>query len=340
MRRMHRNESPYPPSPQVIKSVREWISKINNYSDPSLWRELANALEKYTGFPHSMLVYAPGSLALIRNAIIIALKNCGRLITYRPTFEAVLPFAKSYGVTSCTVNLRSEDFELDISQLLNFKPNRNDIIYISNPNNPTGNIIIKSKSELEELLSTEALVVLDEAYYEFSGVTYADLTKDWSNLIILRTLSKAFCLAGARLGYAIASEELVNKFRSLISPFDIPLLTYIAAIEALNDIDYMRNVIRKIINEREKMYNELLGLEGVKPYRSYTNFILISLEVLGIEAYVAHEYFKNQGILITIYPQENMLEYCIRVSISNAEDNEYFLHHLKKLIARGKERKT
>ena len=332
VRRMHRNESPYPPSPQVIKAIREWIDKVNNYSDPDLWRELASALEKYTGFPKSMLVFAPGSLSLIRIAITIALKNHGRLITYRPTFEAIPAFSKSYGVNLYMVTLRPRDFELDIFQILNLKPKRNDIIYVSNPNNPTGNIVIKSKSHLEELLSTEALVVLDEAYYEFSGVSYADLVKHWSNLVILRTLSKAFCIAGLRLGYAIASEELIREFRSLASPFDISLLTYVAAIEALNNLEYMRDIVRKIINERERVYRELLRLKGVKPYKSHANFILISLEDLGIESHVAHEYFKNKGILINVYPYEELLRYCIRVTISKAEDNEYFLESLKKLI--------
>ncbi len=167
----------------------------------------------------------------------------------------------------------SEDnFKSDFNSVLE-KIKGKKMFILSNPNNPTDILLLKPK-KIKEILNQypETVIVVNEAYYEYSGVTIVDLIRDYPNLIVLRIFSKAFSLAGLRVRYSIASSEIVDYLMKVHEPFPVTNLAYHAISASLDSLDYIRDVVKRIISERE--YREFQSLNNVKPYPSATNFLL------------------------------------------------------------------
>ncbi|RLG87778.1 MAG: hypothetical protein DRO18_02700 [Thermoprotei archaeon] len=331
--RLNLNEVPYPPSPKVIDEVTKFIKVCNRYPPSSIYKRLKESIAIYNDVRYGNVLVDSGATNILHMILVRAKKLGGRVITYRPTFPYPLEYAKNIGIQVLYVDLDRE-FRLHIEDLLQLDPKENDVIMIVNPNNPTGNIVLGSVSHMRELLNSGALVIHDEVYFEFSGFTFKDLIKDYDNLVIVRSLSKAFALAGFRVGYALASEELVSELRNYQQYYSIPTVSVVAAIAALSDLDYMRFIVSNVIKEREWVLNRLNEIKGISPYRSLTNFILISLKDIGVKGEEMFNYLKQNGVYVTYYPHEPRLTYCIRVSIGLREENEVFIKLLKSHVSR------
>jgi histidinol-phosphate aminotransferase len=191
------------------------------------------------------------------------------------------------------------------------------MVFLCSPNNPTGNSI--SEERLRQIVeSTSAIVFLDEAYAEFVKQSLVELVKEYKNMVVGRTMSKAFALAGLRLGYAVAPRWMAEQYRRIAPLFSISAPSLAAGVAALSDLDYMRNSVSRIISERERMREEI---EGACP--SEGNFLFVQTKE---KSSFISERLLRRGIIVrdcTSYPGAG--DCCLRVTVGTQEENDRFL---------------
>ncbi len=318
--KLNMNEMPYPPPIEVINSAKKGLSNLNRYTSQESLEMLKNMISDYSKTPKEHIILSSGSDLLIREMIHLFSKR-RKTIVVDPTFFPITQAAKQFAPKLLKIRLSEPSFDLPISYLID-ELNEQSLIVIDNPNNPTGNILLNRRM-IEDILETNTYLLIDEAYYEFSRISFADIIKDHPNLAITRTMDKAFSLAGARIGYLIAGKTFLNDF----SGFDtfLPLPSVYAAIEALKNIDYMKKNVNKIIDERKRVRKEVAKM-GIEVYPSNTNFLLMRTGIPD----VARE-LKKTGVLV--FDLSNLLSSeFIRVSLGTKDENNFFLFSLGKLI--------
>jgi len=237
---------------------------------------------------------------------------------------------------------KDEDFALDIAGVKRALDKRTKVIFIASPNNPTGNII--EEQELMELVDTGRVVVIDEAYFEFSGVTMAGLVAAYRNLIVLRTFSKWAGLAGFRIGYGIFPVEIAGYLMKIKQPYNVNAAAQVAVLASLSDLDYLHGNVNKIITERERLFGKLGVIASgakqshwLKPYPSRANFILCSLccdsEPTPSEQSPAKEIWRQlqqRGIFIRYFDTPRLKD-CLRISVGRPEDTDALIEALKEM---------
>ena len=308
--RLDLNENPEPPPQTVIQAAITELMRANRYPEKKLYDEFLDALEHYVGIGREYLVFGPGSDAILR-ALFEASLNPGDAIVYpSPSFSMYEVYAKLYRAKASTVPLRDcgDKWCLSLSELIE-KARYAKLVLVDNPNNPTGSILLDT-GQVEELVSsTEAIVVVDEAYFEYSGVTVKDLVESYENLVVVRTFSKAFGLAGLRIGYAIASPRVRAALWRFLAPFPVSRPSIAAARAALQNRSYVKHVVETVRKRREELAAELRRL-GMKPYRSWTNFLLVNTYIDDVVGKLA-----RKGIAVRKVPMGSTW---MRVSIGSA----------------------
>ncbi len=327
--RLHLNESPFPPSPKAIEKLISYAYYLNRYSINELEQKLYDRLSEYADVPREYLSIFPSSSSIIVCAIKYAKTKNLRFITTRPGFHAVIEFARSEGFNGIEFfPLKPRTFDLDLDSFLEFI-DKNSVVLIANPNNPTSNILLQNENDIIEIAKRVHLLIIDEAYFEFSGISFAKLALQHDNIVIIRTFSKAFCLAGARIGYAIASRKVLDALNSFRIAYDVPIPSMALALGALEDLDYMKRVIDTIKHLRNKLIKEIRSL-GLYVIDSSTNFLLIEMPLEGVE--VAKK-LRLRGILVRAFPEFEELRYFIRVSVGSEDENRKFINALKEILS-------
>ena len=215
---------------------------------------------------------------------------------------------------------------------------------MASPNNPTGNLA--REKEILELLDTDKIVVVDEAYFEFSNVTVANLVPSYPNLIVLRTFSKWAGLAGLRIGYGLFPLEIADYLMKIKQPYNASAAAQAAVLASLADIDYLRGNVGKIVRERERLFGKLKELDWLKPYPSQANFILCSLNCrfepsasrrseprpVGAKnlAQEIWQQLRKKGIFVRYFDTPG-LEDCLRISVGRPEDTDALIQALKEV---------
>ncbi len=220
---------------------------------------------------------------------------------------------------------REEQYALDVPTILRAVSDRTRLIFVCNPNNPTGGLT--PQRDLEALLETGAVVAVDETYQEFAGVNARLLLDRHENLAILRSLSKWSGLAGLRVGYGLFHPELARQIRKLRMPFNVNLAGYVAALASLEDVAYLQANVAKIVEERERLFDRLQAIPFLRPYPSHTNFILC--DVQGIPAGQLRDEMERDGVLVRVY-QGPYLPNAIRISLGKPEHTEAVVAALRK----------
>ncbi len=277
--RLDLNESPWPPPPGVVEAVARAAGEANRYPRMEEYLEAVEAVAGYAGVEPGMIVLGLGGDMVIEKAFQLSTAPGARVLLPDPVFAMYRFYAAAHGARVEAVELREEgrrwslDWGLLLERLRAVEPA---LVGLDNPNNPTGSLIVPGEAELVELLEEArrrgTLVVLDEAYYEFSRVTYKGLAEAYENLVIVRTLSKAFSLAGLRIGYAVAHPRLAEKLRSLMPPF-LPRTSLAAAAAAAREPGYARQTADAIIEERRWLAARL-DMMGYTSYETHTNYVL------------------------------------------------------------------
>jgi len=310
------NENNYGPSPRVYEAISA-IKDVNRYPDP-LAEKLREKLAKYNHLPSENIVCFSGGDEAIRTILGLFLQPGKTLLGHAPTFAMYPIGAQYYGAKYDAVPLE-KDFSFTQKQLdsLLGKSAAASAIALCNPNNPTGNAI--PLPLLEKLLdSTKAPVLVDEAYYEYHGETVAKRAAEKDgNAIVVRTLSKAFGLAGLRCGYAIAPKEIADALLKAKLVFNVNSVTQAAALAALDDLPHMRGIAEKTVADREKLYRELSS-KGYAAYASTANFVLAQ-DAGGVlyQKLLANKVLARQ-VKIPGFPPEQF----VRISIGTTQENE------------------
>jgi histidinol-phosphate aminotransferase len=310
------NENPFGPSPEVAETIKRYSSRISLYP-PDYPQEMIRAISKYIDLPESMILPGGNGADEIMDLVIKLVVSKGdEVIIHTPTF----PYYE------LLVNLYGGDV-VKIPMLEEFSTNKTKLVIACSPNNPTGNTI--SESGLKRILDTGALVMLDEAYVEFADQSLTGLVKDYENLVVLRTFSKAFGLAGLRVGYGIAEEEFIQQAMKVKPPHNVNLLAQKAATVALEDKAYMEAKVKEIKRLREKLFLDLEQISGIKVYPSQANFLLFTFMNKDAEKVVFS--LEKKGIIVRGCGGFGM-ENSIRVTVGTKVENQAFLGALAEVL--------
>ncbi len=323
------NETLMLPPEGVLEALRKAITKVNLYPDDSIYH-LTKALAEKLGVEENMITWGSGTVELIREFALAFIDPGDEAVVATPSFGIYPEEFKLHGARVVKVPL-DEGFEYDLDTMLDSVSDRTKVVVICSPNNPTGTIVTREALEnFLKNLGAKTLVILDEAYFEFvdhpeyhNGV---ELLRKYDNLIVFRTMSKAYALAGLRIGYGIASPSIIAAFEKVRLPFNLSRIAQAAALAALREDGFVENLRNLISREKDYVYKRLdeMGLSYIK---SYTNFIPIKV---GDDKKIS-EHLLSKGIIVRPGYQFSLPGY-IRVTVSpHREDNEWLLRGLEEV---------
>ena len=297
----------------------------NRYPDP-LQFKVKKRLSEIKGVPVKNIFLGNGSDEAI-DILFRAFCNPGvdNVITLPPTYGMYEVSANINDVEVRKIPLRS-DYQLNMEAIAEAIDDYTKIIFICSPNNPTGNSI--DRQDIETIIANfNGLVVIDEAYINYSRQkTFIQELTEYSNLVILQTLSKAWGLAGLRVGMAFASEELIEVFNKVKPPYNINEASQELALEALQNVDQVNNWIKETVAERNKLIEELSQCALViKIYPSDANFILVKT----INPKAIYSYLVSLGIIVRDRSKVELCDGCLRITIGTPQENIELLNALK-----------
>jgi len=298
---------------------------INRYPDPSA-KKLKQVIARTWKMDPDRMLLGNGSDELIQ-AVVLAFG--GPVLVPSPSFAMYEITGRALSRKVSTVPLTNE-FDLDPDVVIKAaKRTKAKVIFLACPNNPTGNRF--SDAAVRKIIEkTNAVVVIDEAYFSFSGRTFLPFLNRHPNMIILRTLSK-IGLAGLRIGVLTASKEILGELNKIRLPYNINTLSQAAGLVALKHSATLNKQISLLISERRKLYNALLRTPGVTPFPTETNFILIWIEKDATKVFLA---LRKRGILVKNLDLRGPLKGCLRVTIGTPKENKEFLKELKNILTK------
>ncbi|MGM0410308.1 MAG: histidinol-phosphate transaminase [Bacillota bacterium] len=328
------NESPFS-LPQKIQSKIEREIKdfeFNRYPDSNATK-LKNKLANYTGISSDKLIIGNGSDELLLMIMTAFLAPNKKAVISKPTFGMYEFYADLIGNGSYNLSLKS-DFSPNWQEIKKYA-NKSDtsLIVFCSPNNPTGKEVDEEKLE-EFIKNTDKYILLDEAYYEFSGKTLIELVNKYENLIVTRTFSKAFAIASLRIGYLAANKKIVDKLEEVRSIYNSDRFSQKTASLILEDINLFEKQWKLIRKNRDELYKELKDIKGVTPYSSKANFILFNTE---LEEKSVYEKLKKKGIEIRFLENLRVLGDSLRVTVGSEDENSKFLLNLREILYSKKE---
>lgn len=329
--RLDLNESPFPLSPRA-QTAFDGFRHGNRYPEITQG-PLIRALAAYLGAPSARVVAGAGLDDVFATLAITIINPGDEVIIAEPTFGVYRTLFTLHGATIVNVPLgAAPGFALDVDGILAARSPRTKLVIVCNPNNPTGTIF--AREDIRRIIeATDALVAIDEAYAEFSGVSHLDLALEYDNVAIFRTLSKFAGLAGYRVGYGVFPDALMPWLRVAQPPFlNISALAADIAIASLTDLDVLQGNVAYLNAQRDRLGEDLNALVGVTAYQSGANFLLVSLPVDDSGAIVAA--LADRRIYVRHFPNPDLgLRHCIRVSVSDEADNAAFLNALTDVLA-------
>jgi|UniRef100_UPI00404A7269 histidinol-phosphate aminotransferase len=298
---------------------------FNRYPDP-LQFKVKKRLSEIKGVPPQNIFLGNGSDEAI-DILFRAFCNPGsdNVITVPPTYGMYEVSANINDVEVRKIKLTT-DFQLNMEGIAEAIDEHTKIIFICSPNNPTGNSI--NRNDTEAILANfNGLVVIDEAYINYSRQkTFIQELTEYSNLVVLQTLSKAWGLAGLRVGMAFASEEIIEIFNKVKPPYNINEASQSLALEALQNVEQVNNWIKETVAEREKLKSELNNLESVLTiYPSDANFILVKT----IKPKEIYQFMVNRGVIVRDRSKVELCEGCLRITIGTPNENELLIEAFK-----------
>ncbi|MDE1763210.1 MAG: histidinol-phosphate transaminase [Thaumarchaeota archaeon] len=334
--------------PDKYSNVIKLDSNENYAVDPSFFQDLVNqtldkmdvreyplggterlvvSLADYVKMPKEMVGVGNGSDQIIDLVLGNLASKETRILTSEPTFGFFEERCKLYGIPTTKIpfdgemSLRLEDFVASSK--------KSDILYLDSPNNPTG--FQFQRKQLEKLIqSFNGLVIIDEAYVEFADYTITGMTKKMSNLIVLRTLSKSFGLAGLRIGYFVASKKTVDAFSRIIQyPYPLNTVAIETGILALKKSKYFTDVTDLVKRERLRIIEKLREMRVFKVFDSKANFVLFAAGGAGRRI---HKALIEQGIVIKNLGKVGKYDGCLRVTVGTQEMNSRFLTAIRDLL--------
>ncbi len=317
--KLNTNELPYPPAPAVRAAVTDGVlESLRLYPDPT-GKRLKEALAELYGVKAEQVYLANGSDDILYFAF-LAYCTEADAVYCDVTYGFYKVFASLVGARSTEVPLK-EDYSVDVEALIAARGT----VFLANPNAPTG--IALPLCEVERILSSnpERIVLVDEAYVDFGGESALPLLEKYDNLIVVRTFSKSRAMAGARLGYAFASEAIIadlERIRYSTNPYNVNRLTLLLGEVTVQNDAYYTECTRRIEETRETVRNRLLSMGFFVP-ESRTNFLFARHETLAASALYAA--LKERGILVRYFAQDVRCRDFLRISVGSEEEMRVFV---------------
>jgi len=323
------NENPLGPSPKAVSAIKKCLSGINRYPDAQGFY-LKKRLAKYFSLEPENFIIGNGSDELIDVVIKAFVEPDENIVTADTTFLEYEIISQVNDRKIRKAPLRY--FKYDLGAILKLVDKKTKLIFIANPNNPTGTYVTKYEvADFLDALPEKVLVVFDEAYDAFIDVDdYPDslsYLRRKKKVITLKTFSKSYGLAGLRLGYAIAERELISYMERVRQPFNVNLLAQAGGLAALDDKDFLKRTRRLVLKEKDFIYQELSRM-GLGYLPSVANFILIDTGRDGLEVFKAMLKF---GVIVRDMKQYGLKDF-IRVTIGTQKENERFIRVLRKVL--------
>jgi histidinol-phosphate aminotransferase len=328
--KINQNENPFEMPDEIKVAVLHQLathpwSRYPTFIPTALQEKLA----KHAGWRNDGVLAGNGSNELIQAAMTVTVGAGTRVIIPEPTFTLYRQLVSVLGGEIISIPL-TKDFQFDIAairgEIVRTQP---DLTILCSPNNPTGNVI--SGSDLISLLrETEGLIIVDQAYMEFGGADFVPLLKDYPNLIILRTFSKAMAMAGLRVGYLLAAPELVVEINKAKLPYNLNFFSISAAEAAVENFHLLQPLIDGIRRERDRLFGELRQIKGLEPVPSEGNFFAVRTAVPPKELFEA---LHARGILVRDVSKYPMLADYVRLSVGTPGENERLLNALREIFA-------
>jgi histidinol-phosphate aminotransferase len=329
---LHLNESPYPPSPKAVAAAQAVAGSLNRYPD-SQGKALAQALSARTGVPAARILLGCGSDELIHDFCTFALSSGDHAVVPAPTFPSFAVEARIQGATPLRVKLDALGAN-DAAGLVAAVTERTRLVFCCTPNPPTGGQITAAGLEqVAQGVSETVLLIVDEAYYEFGRQAggpdaLAILARRRGPWAVMRTFSKAYGLAGARLGYALCgSDDVAEALRKVKLHFGATATAQAAALAALEDDAYLDKVVATVARERQRLSDGLAKL-GLEVFPSAANFVSAKLPIL---AAAAVEQLRRRRILIRDWRDPEHLHE-IRITVGLAEDTDVVIAALRDIL--------
>lgn len=325
------NENPYGPTPRALEALAALSgpAAVAIYPDPG-HTQLRRALSRYTGQPERRIICGAGADELIDLVMRALLTPGDAVINCPPTFGMYAFDAGLYAARVVDVP-RDEQYELDLEGIAEAaERSAAKLLFVTAPNNPTGTM--PGRAEIERLLELPLLVVVDEAYIEFGGQSVADLVGAHPNLVVLRTFSKWAGLAGLRVGYGLVHEELIEHLWKIKQPYNVNVAAQAAAVASLEDVDYLRANVARIVAERARLAAGLRGLPWLRVYPSQSNFVLCRVQGGPEAAQRIRQGLERRGILIRYYNTPELCD-CIRISVGTPAQTDALLDALSTIGA-------
>ncbi len=326
--RLNSNENPYGPSPAVRDAIMQSFDHACRYPW-SYADKLEDAIARKEGVPSDWIVLTGGSTEGLKIAGLTYGLQGGEIIAADPTFQALLTYAEKYGAYVHRVPL-DENMQHDLPAMEKRITGNTRLIFLCNPNNPTGTLLpAESVKKFCERVSSKVVVFSDEAYYDYITETgypsMLELAKEGLNVIVSRTFSKVYGLAGMRIGYLIARPDIAGRLRDRVVAFT-NVLAIEAARAALNDLDFYRFSLQKNLEAKSYLY-DAFSRKGLPYIPSHGNFVFFHT---GKDISTLNREMREQGIWIG-RPFPPKLDWC-RISTGRMEDVETFVKALKKVL--------
>ncbi len=327
--KLNQNESPRDLPPELKSKVLERLAKAEWRRYPSPFCDsLRQKIAQRENWDMEGVLVTGGSNILIQ-AILLASSVRGKILTIAPTFSLyemegdllenrviAMPLGKDFALPTQNI----------LMQIRKAKPQ---VIFLPNPNAPTANLFPEADlvKICESAAKSSCLVVIDEAYYPFSGFTMTPHLKRFENLILLRTLSKAFSLGGVRLGYLLAHPSIAREIQKVLLPFSVGILSQIVGEVILENDGYVAQVVADVVSEREKLFAALQRLPDLSVYPSQANYILFQ----SPKAASLYESLTRQGVLVRNVSGKR-LPNALRVTVGTPEENRKFLEAITAVV--------
>jgi len=318
--RLHANEIPWKNEAVILALYDKLLSMpFNRYPEVTNFG-IRKRIADYIGFEKENVLVGNGSDEIIDTIGKAFISPLDKVLIPSPTFSLYSSIARIYSGLPILIPL-NPDYTLPVDKIIS-ESKSSKITIICSPNNPTG--VLYPDEDIKTILDTGILVILDEAYAEFSGHSGLHLLNNYDNLIVMKTFSKAFGLAGFRTGYCVASETLIESMSKVILPYNLNLISLKVVELAIQHEDFMSGVVKKIKENKKYLYGALKEIEGITPIPSSTNFILFEVQ----NAKKIYEELLKRGILIRYFEGKNYL----RVSVGTYEECVKFISELREIL--------
>ncbi len=322
--KLNTNENPYPTHPAVRKLLSTLdLSRLRLYPDP-LCQGLRKTSSKVFGIPEDYFLFGNGSDEIIAMIFRVFFNPGERVLFTQYTYSAYRSYADAAGVASADLPM-GPDFRIDLGRL---RKRTEKVFFLTNPNAPTG--IALSASEIENVVSLypKKLFVVDEAYADFAGDTCLPLTKRFSNLMVLRTLSKSYSLCGIRLGFAAAQPALIQAMTKVKDPYNVNLLTQLVGELAIRQTDHHLKNVKKVVVERER-FKKALEEMGYQVLPSSANFVMAGKP--GRSQASWYQYLVSRKIYARFFDRPHLRDY-LRVTIGTPAQMNRFLQETRRYL--------